>query len=480
MFIKNQKITAMKTILLFSLTLLSTIVSAQTYPSQNISLLGHIDPNTYTAGIGGDNRKYAGCWGWKQPVTNNEYALAGGSNGTYFIDISLPSSPSLCAFVNGVSQNCTWRELQTYQNYCYVVSDQCEPNAFQIIDMSALPSTVTVVHNSASLFKFGHTIYIDNARMYIGSVTYSTGANSSMNVYSLATPTAPVLLRELKQDYPLVNTVHDMHVRNDTIFASCGDQRLYVFAYLPGPNTFTMLGSYSTYQGAGYNHSSSWTANRKHLVFTDEVPASLPIKLVNVENMQNIQPVAIFNPHPQTTPHNPYVLGNDFAFVTSYQDGLNLYNISTPANPFLAGYFDTHPQGGFNVGDYGGQNYRGNWGAYPYLPSGKIIATDMQNGVFILDPGAAYIFSGVEERNAAQANFFFYPNPASDKAALIYQVHQPVKLQMKNLLGQIIFEKNYPSGINDYLEVDNFASGTYLLSVTENEKTITKKIIIHH
>ena len=38
----------------------------------------------------------------------------------------------------------------------------------------------------------------------------------------------------------------------------------------------------------------------------------------------------------------------------------------------------THPQGGGNVGNYFGNDYRGNWGAYPYLPSGIIIAQDMQ------------------------------------------------------------------------------------------------------
>jgi choice-of-anchor B domain-containing protein len=349
--------------------------------------------------------------------------------------------------------------------------------------MSQLPSTVTVVHDGTTYFERGHTIYVDGDKMYVGSVTYTAGgpSHSSMNIYSLATPTAPALLRRLDQDYNFISVVHDMFVLNDTVYASCGTQGLYVFLWQNSTMTFTQLGSYTGYAGSNYNHSSWITSNRQNLVFCDEVPTAQPIRLVNVTNLQNIQPVSTFNPHPNTTPHNPYVLGNNFAVVACYQDGLNIYNISNPSSPFLAGFFDTHPQEGANTGNYNGADYRGNWGAYPYLPSGIVIATDMQNGVFILDPAQSFVqVAGIESHSKSASNLIFFPNPASDKIAVHYNTSSPSVIQIKNILGQLVYEKHFESDIHEYIPVKELKDGTYMLTLIENGNTATKKLIVSH
>lgn len=475
----------MKKLLFLLSSLISLTINSQTYPSQNISLLSLIHPNNGGTGIGPDNRRYSGVWGWKQTSTNKEYAIAGSSSGTYFIDVTSPSTPSVSAFVPG-KPGCTWREMKTYQNYCYVVSDDPSPNTFQIIDMSTLPGTVSVVYNGTDLFERGHTIYIEGDKMYIGIATYTAGGGySSMNVYSLTNPTNPVLLRSLTQDYPLnlIGGVHDMFVRNDTIYASCGNSGLYIFK-LTASNTFTQIGSYTGYNGgSAYNHSSWLTQDGKYLVFCDEVPAGLPIRFTDVQNLSNIQTLQAFKPFSGTTPHNPYVIGNKWAVVSCYQDGLYIYDISIPGNVYQSGFFDTYPQGGANVSNYGGpgQDYRGNWGAYPYLPSGIIIAGDMQNGIFILDPTAAFNNPvGVKSTSAANTNFIFYPNPASDKIALSYNSTHPSLVQIKNMMGQIVFEKHYSSFIHEYINVSEFANGTYVISITENDQTLSKKLIVNH
>ena len=41
-------------------------------------------------------------------------------------------------------------------------------------------------------------------------------------------------------------------------------------------------------------------------------------------------------------------------------------------------YYDTSP-------DYEGGEFEGCWGAYPFLPSGLILATDQQTGLHILE-----------------------------------------------------------------------------------------------
>jgi choice-of-anchor B domain-containing protein len=469
----------MKKLLLSLFVLFFLKGNAQTiYPSSNINLISLINPNNGSSGIGTDGRRYSGCWGWHQNASNKEYAISGGSSGTYFIDVTNPATPSVSAYVPG-KQGCTWREMKTYQNYCYVISDDASPNTFQIIDMSALPSTVNVVYSGTSYFERGHTIWIDNDKMYIGSVTYAGGSSfSSMNVYSLATPTAPVLLRSLEQDASFINHVHDMFARNDTVFASCGFQGLYIFRYNSTANIFEPLGSYTSYSSGSYNHSSFLTQDGKYLMFADEVPAAQPLRIIDVQNMANIQPVKDWLPHPGSTPHNPYLIGNQWAIVSCYQDGLIIYDISNPTIIHQAGYFDTYPQGGANTGNYNGNDYRGNWGAYPYLPSGIIIANDMQNGVFILNPQPAYN-NPVTTINHSMRNLnvSFYPNPAMNYITVSAPENTTIRAEVYNMLGEKILMREL-SGSHSEINVQSLSEGSYILCLNDGELSINKKLII--
>lgn len=473
----------MKKLLLCSAILISFLLRSQTvYPSYKVNLLGYIDPNTIDEA--NDGRSYSGCWGWYQQSKNKEYAISGTSHGTYFIDVSAPATPTICDFVPGKS-GCIWREMKTYSHYCYIVSDDPSPNMFQIVDMQYLPDSVHVVYSGTGYFERGHTIWIDQDKMYIGGITYTLGAGSSpMAVFSLANPEAPVLLRKLEQDIPssVAGYVHDMYARNDTVFASCAGQGLQIFKLAAGTNTFTQLGSYSGYPFAGYNHSSAMTQNGKYMVFCDEIPAGSPIHFIDIQNLGNIQQMNLANPFPQTTPHNPYIIGNDFALVSSYQDGLIIFNISQLPNIGIAGYFDTHPQGGNNVGNYFGQDYRGNWGAYPFLPSHIIIAQDMQNGVFVLDANQAYYGNPVDVKSIAPADnsFIFYPNPAKDRMVINYNAANPATLQIKDMLGRLAYEKHFTGAINEYVNVRDLENGNYIISITENNSTKNKRLIINH
>src|SRR5688572_1859776 len=112
----------MKKLFLFFAVSICTCVIAQPYNSYNIQLISKIKPDTANPKSG---NHYSGCWGWYQANKNKEYVISGGRNGTWFIDVSNPNTPTVSAYVPGASKNCTWRELKTYQNYCYIVSDVC-------------------------------------------------------------------------------------------------------------------------------------------------------------------------------------------------------------------------------------------------------------------------------------------------------------------------------------------------------------------
>ena len=455
---------------------------AQLFSNYNIKLLSIVDPDTslMTTPVG---NRYSGCWGWYQAGKNKEYAISGSKSGTYFIDVSNPVTPSVSAYVPG-KKGCTWREMKTYKNYCYIISSDSKPNRFQIVDMSYLPDSVKIIHDSNVLFEVGHTIWIDNDKMYIGLTTFQN-SYSPLTVWSLATPTAPVLLQRVETQISdhIIHDAHDMYARNDTIYVSAGWQGLAILKHSQPRDTLIQIGSYTGYPFAGYNHSSMITQNGKHLMFCDEVPGSLPIHMVDIQNMQNIQPLQNFHPLPYTTPHNPYIKGNNFAVVSCYQDGLFIYDISNPAKINTVGYFDTYPQGGANVNNYGQGPYAGNWGAYPYLPSGILVANDMQNGLFILDAAAAYTTTvkypvnavGLNEWSSGEMPLRVYPNPAQNHLAVSLPAefqNSPFTLSCYDTNDKEVMTvnvSNHGQTVQE-LDVSHLPNGIYFLKVVNDHR----------
>jgi choice-of-anchor B domain-containing protein len=423
----------MKKLILLFLPLFAVISGkAQVFDFSNVNLLGRwFDPTIpaepqFAA-------KYNSCYGYVDPVTNKEYAIIGSSQGTHIIDVSNPTSPVQIDYVAGRRDSCVWREYKVYQHYLYAVSDDSPPNSFQIIDLAYLPDSVHIIHDSDTIFQKSHTIYIDGNKLYCGLLT-TLSSQFSMGVYSLNDPENPQLLANLNSFYPQFGQVHDMFVRNDTVYASCGFDKLQIFKFDSINNSFTQIGSLNSYPEAGYNHSSTLTQNGEYLIFADEVPAELGMKIVNVSDPGDIQLTSVFRSNLGATPHNPYLLGNK-AIIAYYRDGLQIFDISNPINPVRTGYFDTHPQNGLS---YSGQPYQGAWGAYPFLPSGNILVSDMQLGLFVLDANVALGKPVSLNNNESKINL--QPNPSDGNFVLLGLKAQPWNLEVIDLKARVVFQ----------------------------------------
>jgi hypothetical protein len=65
-------------------------------------------------------------------------------------------------------------------------------------------------------------------------------------------------------------------------------------------------------------------------------------------------------------------------YQANYQAGFRLFDISDPEAPEEIGWFDTTPYDGDPPG------FVGAWTAYPYLESGTLLITSMNEGLFLL------------------------------------------------------------------------------------------------
>jgi hypothetical protein len=135
------------------------------------------------------------------------------------------------------------------------------------------------------------------------------------------------------------------------------------------------------YPGAVYSHQGWLTEDRQYFLLGDELDeGSLGIPstthVIDVSDLSNPTLAGTFTNGLASVTHNGYVKG-DLFFQANYSSGLRIFDISDPVNGNEVAWFDTYPAND-------DVSYNGMWSVYPYLPSGVIIASDRQNGLFLL------------------------------------------------------------------------------------------------
>lgn len=322
---------------------------------------------------------YSAIWGYTAP-DGREYALLGVNGrssapaypgGTSIIDVTNTDSVRQVAFING--PNSSWREMKTFRNYAYVVTEA--GGGVQIIKLAELPDTARLVRT----FNFTsgtknilrtHSISIHDGFMYLnGCANWSPGGAV---IFDLRTdPENPVFAGEYQPDY-----FHDVYVLRDTLYGSAiySGGGLYI-ADARNKSSITPIGKIS-YSGSG-THNAWVTKDRQFVLTTDEIGATAKdLKFWRIATLPTIpvSPTTTYTPSPADIVHNVTIRG-DYAYVAWYTAGLQVVNITNPGTPSNAGGFDTSTEAP--------GSYNGVWGVYPYFPSGKIIAGDMQNGLWV-------------------------------------------------------------------------------------------------
>ncbi|HHS95875.1 MAG TPA: T9SS type A sorting domain-containing protein, partial [Phaeodactylibacter sp.] len=178
---------------------------------------------------------------------------------------------------------------------------------------------------------------------------------------------------------------------------------------------------------------------------------------------------------PNSIPHNLIVRGN-YLYVSYYYDGLQVYDISDPANPVRAYYYDTSTLPNE-------QSYKGAWGVYPFLPSGNILVSDMQNGLFVVE--AVEMPTGSVSTPDAGISLSLFPQPANEYLAVNIQVEkatQNTSLQLLDLTGRQVWAKELSllQGENNIRieEIYSLPAGCYLLNVKGDTWQLTERLII--
>jgi len=344
------------------------IASSGTYSQTGfrIRLLGNLNPYPVSG--------YSALWGYTAS-NGREYAILGCYNGTSFIDITdstniheadyLPIPPG----VGG-----SLREMKTYSHYAYIVSEGNNSN-IQVVDLQYLPDSIRyvgkiVVGNHSTT----HTISQSGPYLYLhGS---NAAFSSGVAVLDLTVnPEAPVLRGKWDELY-----VHDSRIVNDTIWACNIINGKISIIDARNKDSLRTIRDWVNIPQPNLIHNIALTNDRRYALVTDEEGFPTPgrLRVWNVSDLSNITYVTSFDPTPfeNAVVHNIEIY-NNFAFLAYYSAGVKVLNISNPENPVEIGWYDTYPENNSGAGC---------WAVYYFPSSGKIIASDMFRGLFVLSP----------------------------------------------------------------------------------------------
>ena len=348
------------------------------FTSENIQLKSWLPLNELDGADSGND-----CWGYVSS-SGREYALMGTSSGTVIVEITNPGNAQVVASLDG--PNSLWRDIKTYGTYMYAVSEG--GGGIQVFNLADIDNGNVQTLNSAGSGST-HNVVIDTQSGFL----YRTGGVASgMYIYSLANPAAPVQVGSWTDRY-----IHDAQIVTYTDGPFAGRQIAFCCAGFSGgwsdtgltivdvtnkSNTFVVSQAY--YSNAAYSHQGWLSEDRKYFYLNDELDeqdfgGNTTTRVIHVEDIENPSFVGTFSTGRPAIDHNLYT-HNGYIFEANYRSGLHVFDATNPTNPTHYGYFDTYPAND-------NASFNGLWSVYPYFPSGTVVGSDLERGLFVWELG---------------------------------------------------------------------------------------------
>ena len=378
---------------------------AGTFPCHNIDYLGQVQLQE----IPGAPTSASEIWGLVDLDDGREYAILGHRNGTAFYDVTNPGSPVLVASIPGNPS--LWREVKAYQffdaalgrhrAYAYATTE-APGGGLQVFDLTDLPNSVTLA-NTLTEFSTSHTLYISNIDYATnaalpGATPYlfiagSNIAGGAFRIYDLANPASPTLVTSPPAGTGYMHDSTSMLI-TDNRTTQCANAHNPCQVLVDFNETSVDLWdvtekaapvrlSTTTYPTASYVHSGWPTADNMAIIVHDELDElrralNTHIYTLDIADLRTPSLVTSYIGGTTSTDHNGYTIGNRY-YVSHYKRGLVIFDVSNPRALTEVGSFDTYLSPTTNSAGTDGA-----WGVYPFLTSGTLLVSDIENGMFLL------------------------------------------------------------------------------------------------
>ncbi|MBU2018585.1 MAG: choice-of-anchor B family protein [Bacteroidetes bacterium] len=417
--------------------------------------------------------RYNECWGYNW--NDQEYAIAGSTEGTHFFQIDQNGKFLDAGFIKGdfSSTQVIHRDFKNYRNFLYSVCDEGTSN-LQIIDLSFLPDSVKLIKTINEPFGRVHNLYIDTTNALLYAFILTTIENGlpknkySMRVFSLADPINPLLVYTGPNDIP---EVHDGYVRDNIAILNCGFDGLRMYDF-SNPSSPIFKQNLNIYQEQGYNHQGWLSPDGETYVFGDETNGK-KLKFCKKDENGDWKITNYFgtNFNNGSVPHN-IMIDNEFIYVAYYNEGLRVYSYRGAGVKEVAFYNTYSTDNPFKM--------NGAWGVFTQFKSGRILVSDRQNGLFLFDFQKRFFQNNVNE------DYRIYPNPVKAGSTQTFQLATPfqgtISMEIHSLDGKFLRTASQ-SNFNYFNFKVPEVSGVYFLKIKYinffgEEINLVEKIIV--
>ena len=458
----------MKNTILFSILLLWIMTdvsgSSSTAVLERIGVIQF--PFTIASGdtVGGSD-----VWGWTGS-DGTEYALMGVLNGIAVVNTSTMLEVTT---VPGPTENDSYfhRDIKTYKHYAYAVSENTGENAgLSVFDLQYLPDSVSIIgyfpiDNSGSVRS--HNISIDTST---GFAYLEGNASNRITIFDLSDPENPTfagIIHDLR--------VHDLYAKNDTVYLAEGNAGTFSIWDLSDKSNPILIVR-KEIPNAGYVHTVWPTDNSQYVVTTEET-AGKTVKIWDVSDYNNITLAGEWLGSSRLA-HNAQVM-DDLLFISHYQSGIYIIDISDPSNPTEIAHYDTYPPGDAS-------EFNGNWGVYQYTQNGMVFASDLESRLTVLNFNRNPIGIDVDKTMPLRRLSLLgnYPNPFNPSTDIVFYLSEAgnIRLSVFNIRGELIetlAEGFHTAGEHTYnwSGADN-ATGVYICALKTPEGSKSGKMLL--
>jgi choice-of-anchor B domain-containing protein len=456
--------------------------AAETYRCSNVDLLSRVTLQQMDAFSGNDS------WGWTDPQSGREYALMGLDNGTFFVDITEPGVPRLLGKLPTESISTLWRDMKVHADHMFVVSEAAN-HGMQIFDLTRLRGLEEDRHRTfvadavftggdGPAFFRAHNVAIneETGRAYIvGARDHEhLVCQGGLYIVDVSQPKAPQFAGCFADDGYIHDVQCVIYSGPDSRYAG----RELCFASSPASsglsignpnNTLTIIDvtdsqqsvevgktSYGIAVGSGmvqasFAHQGWLTGDQRHFFLNDEgdqLSFGLNTRSIVIDVSDIEQPFFVdsYFYSTQSIAHNLFIR-NRYLFAANYTTGLQVLDVGDLETSGRVddisriGYFDTFPDDDHprprDLRHDDAQTFQGAWSNYPFFESGVVLVSDINRGLFVLQPTNLDVAAepGPEHRLAIMEIF---PSPFRDRLSvgLLLDRDQRVRIEAFDILGR--------------------------------------------
>ncbi len=344
------------------ITMFAPFLFPSVFAQTNIKLRGQLNP------FPGNNR-YGDVWG----EGNYAYLASYTGSGVMIIDISNPSAPRLVGHYNPTIGG-RFQDVMVINGIGYCSSEN--NGGVHIIDVRdpANPVMLSQITTEKNGYQNVHELFVADGALY-----EADSRTNRVKVFDVTDPGNPIFVRDIVTTD--TRFIHAIVVVNGRLYTSGWGGKTDIYDVR---NILTQAPILLGVVDSGNASHSSWVSSDGKLFAGARETLDGDVRLFDISDPAN--PKLLSSITSQSlgisgyTAHNPYIVGN-LLFVSWYQAGLVVVDITTPTQPRLVGSYDTFS------GEVSG--FDGCWGVYPFLGLDRVLLSDLDGGLFIVDATAA-------------------------------------------------------------------------------------------